>query len=74
MQVDGKNNEFKLSGTETIKIGRVKLTIREINTSVDENKTDFDSFENNIQQEQMNIDSNIDQIVPGREVFQSFEN
>lgn len=54
MQVDGKTNEFKLTGSETIKLGRVKLIVREINTSVDENKTDFDSFENNQEQEDNN--------------------
>ena len=47
MTVDNKTNEFKLSGGETIKLGRVKFIIREIATQSDENQTDYDSFENN---------------------------
>ena len=47
LTVDGKTNEFKLTGGETIKLGRVKFKIREIQTTDDENKTDYDSFENN---------------------------
>lgn len=46
MTVDQKTNEFKLTGGETIKLGRVKFTVREINTKADdENQTDYDSFE-----------------------------
>jgi hypothetical protein len=48
MTVDGRTNEFKLTGGETIKLGRVRFVIREIVTSEDENQTDYDSFENNI--------------------------
>lgn len=47
MTIDGKTNEFKLTGGETIKLGRVKFIVREIQTADDENKTDYDSFENN---------------------------
>lgn len=32
MTVDNKTNEFKLTGGETIKIGRVKFTVREVHT------------------------------------------
>ena len=45
MTVDGKTNQFKLTGGETIKLGRVKFTVKEIQTAEDENKTDFDSQE-----------------------------
>jgi hypothetical protein len=52
MTVDNKTNEFRLSGGETIKLGRVKFTIREIHTAKeDENQTDYDSFENNFLQD-----------------------
>jgi hypothetical protein len=37
MTIDGKTNEFKLTGGETIKLGRVKFTVREIMTQEDEN-------------------------------------
>jgi hypothetical protein len=37
MTVDGKTNEFKLTGGETIKVGRVRFMIREIVTSEEEN-------------------------------------
>jgi hypothetical protein len=37
MTIDNKTNEFKLTGGETIKIGRVKFTVREIQTQEDEN-------------------------------------
>lgn len=46
MTIDGKTNEFRITGGETIKLGRVKLTVREMQISEDENKTDFDSFDN----------------------------
>ena len=46
MTVDGKTNEFRLSGGETVKLGRVKFYIREIQTSSDDNQTDDDSLEN----------------------------
>jgi len=45
MTIDGKTNQFRLSGGETIKLGRVKFTVREISTAEDENKTDYDSQE-----------------------------
>lgn len=45
MTIDGKTNAFKLTGGESIKLGRVKFTIREIATAEDENQTDYDSFE-----------------------------
>jgi hypothetical protein len=45
MTIDTKTNQFKLTGGETIKLGRVKFTIREIASAEDENQTDFDSFE-----------------------------
>lgn len=46
MTVEGQTNSFKLSGGETIKLGRVKFTVREIQTSRDdENQTEDDSFE-----------------------------
>lgn len=47
LTVDSKNNEFRLTGGETIKLGRVKFIIRDINTSDDDHQTDYDSFENN---------------------------
>ena len=37
MTVENKTNHFKLSGGETIKLGRVKLTVREIHLGEDEN-------------------------------------
>ena len=37
MTVDNKTNEFKITGGETIKIGRVKFIVREIQTLDDEN-------------------------------------
>ena len=37
MTVDGRTNEFKLTGGEIIKLGRVKFIVREIQTSEDEN-------------------------------------
>lgn len=37
MTVDGKTNNFRLTGGETIKLGRVKLTIREVHVGDDEN-------------------------------------
>ena len=37
MTVDGRNNEFRITGGETIKIGRVRFIIREVVTSEDEN-------------------------------------
>jgi hypothetical protein len=46
MTIETKTNEFKITGGETIKLGRVKFTVREIVVSDDENKTDYDSFEN----------------------------
>lgn len=49
MTVDGRTNEYKLTGGEIIKLGRVKFVVREIQTSEDENQTDDDSFDNNIQ-------------------------
>ena len=52
LTVDGKTNEFKLTGGETIKLGRVKFKVRELQTSDDENKTDYDSFENNLLDEE----------------------
>lgn len=45
MTIDGKTNSFRLTGGETIKLGRVKFIVREIQTAEDENKTDFDSLE-----------------------------
>jgi len=41
MTVENKTNHFKLSGGETIKLGRVKLTVREIHLGEDENQTDY---------------------------------
>lgn len=49
MTIDGRTNEFKLIGGETIKLGRVKFIVREIHTTDDENQTDYDSFDNNVQ-------------------------
>lgn len=49
MTVDGRTNEYKLSGGEIIKLGRVKFVVREIQTSEDENQTDYDSFENHME-------------------------
>jgi len=49
MTIDGKTNNFRLTGGETIKLGRVKFTVREIHTTEDENQTDYDSFEANLQ-------------------------
>ncbi|CDW75312.1 fha domain [Stylonychia lemnae] len=47
MTVENKTNHFKLIGGETIKLGRVKLTVREVHLGEDENQTDYcDSFEN----------------------------
>lgn len=49
MTVDNKTNEFKITGGETIKIGRVKFIVREIQTQDDENQTNYDSCENELQ-------------------------
>jgi hypothetical protein len=46
MTIENKTNEFRITGGETLKLGRVKFTVREIVVSDDENKTDYDSFEN----------------------------
>lgn len=46
MTINGKTNEFKLIGGETIKIGRVKLLVKEIVTHEEENQTEYDSFDN----------------------------
>lgn len=46
MTIENKTNEFRISEGETIKLGRVKFTVREMVVSDDENKTDYDSFEN----------------------------
>jgi hypothetical protein len=64
MTVDGRTNEFKLSGGEIIKLGRVKFIVREIQTSEDENQTDYDSFEHNMQQDEHNAESHLDAIMP----------
>ena len=55
LTVDGKTNNFYLTGGETIKLGRVKFTIREIHMSSpgdDDNQTDYcdnnNSFDNRI--------------------------
>lgn len=58
MTIDGRTNEYRLIGGETIKIGRVKFRVREIVISEDETKTDFNSFmmtehNNNILPQQM---------------------
>ncbi len=46
MTINGKTNQFRLTGGETIKLGRVKFVVREIQIADDENKTDLDdSFE-----------------------------
>ena len=45
MTIGTKSNEFRVEGGETIKIGRVKFIVKEIETSKDDNQTDFDSFE-----------------------------
>jgi hypothetical protein len=37
LTVDSKTNEFRLAGGETIKLGRVKFTVKEVNTSSDDN-------------------------------------
>ena len=42
MTIDSNTNEFKLTVGETIKLGRVKFIVREINTHDDENQTDYD--------------------------------
>jgi hypothetical protein len=46
MTIENKTNEFRITGGETLKLGRVKFTVREIVVSDDENKTDYDSFDN----------------------------
>lgn len=64
MTVDGKTNEFRLSGGETVKLGRVKFYIREIQTSSDDNQTDDDSLENQFIQDDsnpVNSQNNLDQ-------------
>ncbi len=75
MTVEGKTNEFKLTGGETIKLGRVKFTVREIQTQEDENQTDYDSFEenNNVHMDE-NADAALGHVLPDRENFHSFEN
>jgi hypothetical protein len=45
MTVDGRTNEYRVTGGETIKIGRVKFIVREICTADDDNQTDYDSCE-----------------------------
>lgn len=54
MTVEGRTNDFKLEGGETIKLGRVKFTVRELVTSSadDENQTDYDSFENHLPEDE----------------------
>jgi hypothetical protein len=37
MTIDNKNNEFRLTGGETLKLGRVKFIVREVETAEDEN-------------------------------------
>eukprot|EP00350_Pseudokeronopsis_sp_OXSARD2_P000044 CAMPEP_0170554128 /NCGR_PEP_ID=MMETSP0211-20121228/12009_1 /TAXON_ID=311385 /ORGANISM="Pseudokeronopsis sp., Strain OXSARD2" /LENGTH=123 /DNA_ID=CAMNT_0010863001 /DNA_START=301 /DNA_END=672 /DNA_ORIENTATION=+ len=46
MTIDGKNNKHYLSGGETIKLGRVRFIIKEINCGEDENKTEDGSILN----------------------------
>ena len=36
MTIDGKNNEFQVKGGETIKLGRVKFMVKEVNMNCDE--------------------------------------
>ena len=55
MTIDNKTNEFKLTGGEIIKLGRVKFIVREVQTHDDENQTDYDSFENNHNLQEQNI-------------------
>jgi hypothetical protein len=63
MTIENKTNEFRITGGETLKLGRVKFTVREIVVSDDENKTDYDSFENGaglleeVKEDQNNIDA-----------------
>lgn len=73
MTIDGKTNEFKLTGGETIKLGRVRFTVREIETQEDENQTDYDSFDNNLRIDE-NAEAALGHILPDRENFHSFEN
>lgn len=50
LSIDGKANEYKLSsgGGEIVKVGRVKFRVREISVAEDDNKTDFNSIDENL--------------------------
>ena len=63
LTVDQKTNEFRITSGETIKLGRVKFIVREINTCDDEYQTDYDSFENNfLMDEALAPDDRLDNI------------
>ena len=50
LSIDGKANEYRLSsgGGEIVKVGRVKFRVREISVAEDDNKTDFNSIDENL--------------------------
>jgi hypothetical protein len=54
MTIDNRTNEFRLTGGETLKLGRVKFIVREISTSQDdENQTDFEDSRENANNQQI---------------------